>query len=172
MKYSFFQLIVGSDDHDIRVFKEDAIDYELSETEAITCLCAINKHTFAYSLSNGTVGVYFHKERLWRIKSKNQAISLLSYDINNDGSKELITGWSNGKVDVRNVESGEVLYKDNLSKSIAAVLIADYNLDGINELIVCTVEGKDNFRFRFNFNFHFHFLFPFQIFLSRKHAAC
>ena len=85
----------------------------------------------------------------------------MSYDINNDGSKELITGWSNGKVDVRNIESGEVLYKDNLSKPIAAVLIADYNLDEIDELIVCTVEGKDNFRSRFNFNFHF--LFPLQI---------
>jgi Bardet-Biedl syndrome 2 protein len=134
--------LVGSDDHDIRVFKEDAITYELSETDTITCLCAIGPQTFAYALSNGTVGVYHKKERLWRIKSKNQAVSLLSFDINNDGILELVTGWTNGKLDARNIENGEVLFRDNLIHSIAGILSADYNLDGIEELIVCTVEGE------------------------------
>ena len=134
--------MVGSDDHDIRVFKEDAITYELSETDTITCLCAIGAHTFAYALSNGTVGVYHKKERLWRIKSKNQAIGLLSYDVNGDGQAELVTGWTNGKLDARNVENGEVLFRDNLVHSIAAILCADYNLDGVDELIACTVEGE------------------------------
>ncbi|XP_054160057.1 Bardet-Biedl syndrome 2 protein homolog [Oppia nitens] len=136
------ELLVGSDDHDIRVFKEDAITYELSETDTITSLCAISPHTFAYALANGTVGVYHKKERLWRIKSKNQAICLLSFDVNQDGKPELVTGWSNGKLDARNIENGEVLFRDNLSHSIAGLLVADYNLDGIDELIVCTVEGE------------------------------
>jgi Bardet-Biedl syndrome 2 protein len=105
-------------------------------------LCAIGPQTFAYALSNGTVGVYHKKERLWRIKSKNQAVSLLSFDINNDGILELVTGWTNGKLDARNIENGEVLFRDNLIHSIAGILSADYNLDGIEELIVCTVEGE------------------------------
>jgi len=136
------KLLVGSDDHDIRIFKEDAITYELSETETITCLCAIGPQTFAYALSNGTVGVYHKKERLWRIKSKNQAVSILSFDVNNDGNPELVTGWTNGKLDARNIENGEVLFRDNLVHPIAGILSADYNLDGIEELIVCTVEGE------------------------------
>lgn len=98
--------------------------------------------TFAYSLSNGTVGVYHKKERLWRIKSKNQAVSLLSYDVNNDGQNELVTGWTNGKVDARNVQNGEVLFRDNLVHSIAAILSADYNMSGSEQLIALTVEGE------------------------------
>lgn len=136
------ELLVGSQDYDIRVFHEDAIMYELSETDAVTFLCAILPNCFAYALANGTVGVYHKQERLWRIKSKNQAICIISCDINGDGIPELITGWSSGKVDGRNIETGEVLFKDNFSHSIAAILIADYNMDGADELIVCSVSGE------------------------------
>jgi Bardet-Biedl syndrome 2 protein len=77
---------------------------------------------FAYALSNGSVGVYEKKNRIWRVKvnltvlaqsksllewivlfvsnSKSRAIpvSILSFDMNYDGVPELITGWSDGKV--------------------------------------------------------------------------
>ena len=33
-------------------------------------------------------------------QSKNQAISIHSFDLDSDGVPELITGWSNGKVNV------------------------------------------------------------------------
>lgn len=105
------ELLVGSEDYDIRVFKGDAILYELSETDTVTFLCPILPHAFAYALANGTVGVYHKQERLWRIKSKNQAVSIVAWDINGDGTPELVTGWSSGKVDGRNIESGEVIFK-------------------------------------------------------------
>ena len=38
-----------------------------------------------------------------------QATSLFSFDLDGDGLKELITGWSSGKLDARNDKSGEVL---------------------------------------------------------------
>ena len=38
-----------------------------------------------------------------------QATSLFSFDLDGDGMKELITGWSSGKLDARNDKSGEVL---------------------------------------------------------------
>ncbi|RWS14495.1 Bardet-Biedl syndrome 2 protein-like protein, partial [Dinothrombium tinctorium] len=136
------ELVVGSEDYDIRVFKEDAIAYELSETDAITCLCPVGVDTFAYALANGTVGVYHKKERLWRIKSKNQAVSIFSFDVNDDGIPELVTGWSSGKLDARSMENGEVIFKDNLNHSIALITAEDYNMDGVVELIVCSVNGE------------------------------
>lgn len=136
------QLLVGSDDYDIRIFKEDTILYEMSETDSIKCICPLTSQYFAYALSNGTVGVYFGKKRVWRIKSKNSAICIIGFDINNDGVPELITGWSSGKVDARNIETGEVVFKDNLNHSVAAIMISDYNMDGQNELIICSVTGE------------------------------
>ena len=36
--------------------------------------------------------------RIFQIKSRNQAMAVTSFDINLDGVPELITGWSDGKV--------------------------------------------------------------------------
>ena len=133
--------MVGSQDGEIQVFKKDAIICEMSETDCVTHLCSLGPTLFAYALSNGTVGVYQNKERVWRIKSKNQAMTLFGADINNNGQMELLTGWSNGKLDIRIAMTGEVLYRENYKCSVAGIMIADYNMDGKDELIVCTVAG-------------------------------
>ena len=133
--------MVGSQDCEIQVFKKDAIICEMSETDCVTHLCSLGPTLFAYALSNGTVGVYQNKERVWRIKSKNQAMTLFGADINNNGQIELLTGWSNGKLDIRIAMTGEVLYRENYKCSVAGIMIADYNMDGKDELIVCTVAG-------------------------------
>ncbi|XP_060109643.1 Bardet-Biedl syndrome 2 protein isoform X2 [Heteronotia binoei] len=101
------ELLVGSDDFDIRVFKEDEIVAEISETE-----------------------------------SKNQAVSIHAFDLNADGVNELITGWSNGKVDARNDRTGEVIFKDNFASSIAGIVEGDYRMDGNTQLICCSVDGE------------------------------
>lgn len=109
-------MIVGSEDFDIRAFKDDQMIMEVKETEAVTGLCSMMEDNFGYALANGTVGVYKKQERVWRIKvrliliktkvaylqssfkSKNQAVSIFSFDLDGDGYPELLTGWSNGKV--------------------------------------------------------------------------
>uniref|UniRef100_A0A8C0MEI3 Bardet-Biedl syndrome 2 protein homolog n=2 Tax=Canis lupus TaxID=9612 RepID=A0A8C0MEI3_CANLF len=136
------ELLVGSEDFDIRVFKEDEIVAEMTETEIITSLCPMYGSRFGYALSNGTVGVYDKTARYWRIKSKNHAMSIHAFDLNSDGVCELITGWSNGKVDARSDRTGEVIFKDNFSSAIAGVLEGDYRMDGHPQLICCSVDGE------------------------------
>ncbi|KAE8738435.1 hypothetical protein FOCC_FOCC016086 [Frankliniella occidentalis] len=136
------ELIVGSDDFDLRVFKEDVMVGETSETEVATILAPLRGSKMAYALANGTVGVYNKLHRVWRVKSKNRAVSVLSYDIDGDGVEELVTGWSNGKVDARNSRTGEVVFKDNFNCSIAGLADGDYRLEGRSQLICCSVDGE------------------------------
>uniref|UniRef100_A0A1A8MDA5 Bardet-Biedl syndrome 2 protein homolog n=3 Tax=Nothobranchius TaxID=28779 RepID=A0A1A8MDA5_9TELE len=136
------ELLVGSEDFDIRVFKEDELVSEMTENETVTSLCHMHGSRFGYALANGTVGVYDRAARYWRIKSKNHAMSIHAFDLNADGVVELITGWSNGKIDARSDRTGEVIFKDNFSSSVAGVVEGDYRLDGEKQLICASVEGE------------------------------
>ncbi|XP_078490240.1 BBSome complex member BBS2-like [Ciona intestinalis] len=136
------ELLVGSEDFDIRVFQADDIIAEMTETEAVTGLCRVSGSRYGYALANGTVGVYDRSARYWRIKSKNQVMAIHSFDLDGDGVPELITGWSNGKIDVRSNSTGEVIFKDNLTSAVAGIVDADYRLDGKNQLICCSVDGE------------------------------
>lgn len=137
-----YELLVGSEDYDIRVFQEDEIIAEMTETEVITSLCTLSGSKFGYALSNGTVGAYDRNSRIWRIKSKNHAVAIHAYDLDSDGVTELITGWSNGKLDARSDKTGEVIYKDNFSSAIAGIVEGDYKMDGNRLLISCSVDGE------------------------------
>ncbi|KAK7891931.1 hypothetical protein WMY93_023894 [Mugilogobius chulae] len=136
------ELLVGSEDFDIRVFKEDELVAEMTENETVTSLCHMHDSRFGYALANGTVGVYDRNSRYWRIKSKNHAMSIHAFDLNADGVVELITGWSNGKIDARSDRTGEVIFKDNFSSSVAGVVEGDYRLDGQKQLICTSIEGE------------------------------
>ena len=58
------ELIIGSDDFEIRIFKGEELTNEITETSKVIFLRAIaNTVKFAYGLSNGTVGVYDFSRR-------------------------------------------------------------------------------------------------------------
>lgn len=61
---------MGSDDYEIREFKDDIIINEISETSSICSLISFSIARFAYALDNGTVGVYDKFRRVWRVKVK------------------------------------------------------------------------------------------------------
>lgn len=136
------ELLVGSDDFDVRVFQNEDVVAETSEADQFVGLCAIYGPKFGYALVNGTIGVYDRLERIWRVKSKHSVCSVASYDLDGDGYPELISGWSNGRVEVRRADSGEVVYRDHLTCSVAAIMRADYRNDGMEQVVVCGVEGE------------------------------
>ncbi|CAG5131089.1 unnamed protein product, partial [Candidula unifasciata] len=144
------ELVVGSEDFDIRVFQEDEIIAEMTETDVRLVILSVPcAHCLVHSLAMvwlmGTLGVYNRSSRNWRIKSKNRAVAIHGYDLDNDGVPELITGWSNGKVDARNDRSGEVIFKANFNHGIAGIVEADYSVDSHtsgNHLLCVSVEGE------------------------------
>ncbi|KAL1501189.1 hypothetical protein ABEB36_006566 [Hypothenemus hampei] len=137
------KLIVSSEDFYIRIFKGGDLESELNETEAVSNLLGLPNEKFAYSVSNGTIGVYEKTSRLWRVKSKNFAISMLSYDLlGRTTGPQLITGWSNGKIDCRTLTTGEVLFKDTMNSSVAGIVEADYRSCGKCDLICVSIDGE------------------------------
>jgi len=137
------ELVVGSEDYEIRFFQNEELMCEQTEADKVDFLHPVDKSLFGYGLANGTVGVYTGpRNRLWRVKTKNKVTALAAYDLNSDGVPEIISGWSSGQLNVRNVENGETLYKSTFSSPIASLLCGDYRLDGKQELIVCTTSGE------------------------------
>lgn len=135
------ELICGTEDFEIRVYQQEDVVKEITETDVVIRVEPIAKSRFAYALMNGTVGVYDKLSRAWRVKSKNRVNCVSCYDLDNDGIPELVVGWENGKVEVRNQQSGEVMCKDYFQAPIAALVSADYRLDGRQTLMCLTTEG-------------------------------
>ena len=65
------ELLVGSDDFDIRVFQDESMVAEVSEADQILALAPVHLSRFGYALVNGTIGLYDRLDRAWRVKSKH-----------------------------------------------------------------------------------------------------
>lgn len=136
------ELLVGSEDFEIRIFQQEEVISEVTETDRVIDLAPIRMTLYGYALGNGTIGVYNRASRVWRVKSKNSAMCLSAFDLDADGVPELISGWSNGKIEVRNDQNGEVIYRDHFSSPVSAIVQADYRMDGRQEIICCALDGE------------------------------
>ena len=129
------ELIVGSEDYEIRVFENEELISEQTE--------AMDKTVFCYGLANGSIGVYSgQKNRLWRVKTKHHVHAVETYDLNADGYPEVISGWSNGMLNVRNISNGETMYKHQMPAPISSIVCGDYRNDDKEEMIVCLENGE------------------------------
>ena len=90
----------------------------------------------AYASENGTIGIYSKLERLWRVKSKSVATCQALFPAGN----ALITGWRNGRWEIRRVKSGEILFKSQMDTAIAAILVGDFQREA-NSVLIVDVKG-------------------------------
>ncbi|EFC40965.1 hypothetical protein NAEGRDRAFT_71257 [Naegleria gruberi] len=135
------ELLVGSDDYVIYIYQDESIIAECKETSAVTELCDLNGGSFGYALSSNTYGLYKGSNRIWKNKSKSAVNGMVGYDILKDGVPDIIVGYNSGKLEVRKQEDGRLIHKDSLKESVAGLIVADYRMDGHDELICCSVSG-------------------------------
>jgi Bardet-Biedl syndrome 2 protein len=62
------ELVAGSDDFAIRVFKGEEIINDITEKSKVMNLSKICSDSFGYSLSNGAYGVYKFGKKMWKSK--------------------------------------------------------------------------------------------------------
>ena len=140
------QLLVGSEDFDLRVFTAGGdVMHEFSETEAMIALCNLQGSRFGYALNNGAIGTYDGPERSWRAKMKARPVQIMGFDMTMDGVQEMVTAWSNGSVDVRQDRagaSGEIMLQDTFKTGMAGLAEADYRMDGTSTLLAVSTEGE------------------------------
>lgn len=135
-------ILVGSEDYAIRVFRNEEMLYEINESSTIKGFAPTNWRRYAYWLDNGTLGLYQQNARIWRVKTRHKVISAISSDIMGTGKPDLVVGWSNGRLEVRNEAKGDCIFKKMLKDPISKVLQADYRLDGTQQVMACTETGK------------------------------
>ncbi|KAI3380385.1 hypothetical protein SNEBB_007666 [Seison nebaliae] len=136
------QLLCGANDTEIRVFDDEQIVSEITENSSIITLTRINDAIFGYALDNGTIGVYNGTKRLWRVKSKNEISALNAFDINGNRKKELICGWSNGKLDAKDYETGDIVWKEQFDCAIIGITMGDICKENNNQMIIITEDGQ------------------------------
>jgi Bardet-Biedl syndrome 2 protein len=74
------ELIAGSEDFAIRVFKGEELIFDIKEAASISILKRIKRNIFAYCLSNGTFGVYQGRKRLWKQRQQGKVTAMVGMD--------------------------------------------------------------------------------------------
>ncbi|XP_055599661.1 Bardet-Biedl syndrome 2 protein homolog [Uranotaenia lowii] len=136
------ELIVGTDDGCIKIFKMTTLLHEFTEGNEIQNLLLIGVNQFMFSVKNGTIGVFDESVRMWRIKSKTRVTAMAMYDILGCETKQIIVGWKSGKIDVRDSRNGDVLFKMKLNDFVCGIACNDYRGIGALDLVIVTADGE------------------------------
>jgi Bardet-Biedl syndrome 2 protein len=138
-------LVVASEDLELRVFRGEDVALEATETGRVTGMDRVAPGAFAYSLENGTIGVYRGGKREWRVKAKGSATACLAFDLDADGDPEVLSGWSSGKLEARRSDNGALVYRETAAagaSAVAGVVSADYRMGGGDpQAVVVSTDG-------------------------------
>lgn len=135
----FNEILIGSEDTEIKIFKKDMLIGELNESDSINNLKHIHGTFFAFSLYNGTFGIWKGRSCLWRIKSKIQIVSFCSFPDDNCVGCVFVSG----KIDIRSLTNGDIIHKISIDATINNAFLGKM-VDGEtdNNLIIVTKEGR------------------------------
>lgn len=73
-------LVAGSDDFSIRVYKGEELIFDINESAKVVALSRIKSTVFGFVLANGTFGVYYSRKLLWKEKSQSKITALVGMD--------------------------------------------------------------------------------------------
>jgi Bardet-Biedl syndrome 2 protein len=130
------ELVVGSDDYSIRVYKGEEMIFDISEESKVHFLSKIQNAAFAFALNNGSIGVYSGTAQKWSSKVDNKVTALLGVDFEMDGSHQLMIGYQSGKFEVRNSSDGKCSYTANMGATVSKIMYEDYRLEGSPQVVV------------------------------------
>jgi len=141
------ELLVGSQDFAIRTFQHEQLVNEVHESGKIAFLKPLHHLTFSFGLEDGSLGVYEGTERRWKISGSQlgsgvRLSALESFDLDGDGKPEVLSGWSDGTLNVREEGGGEVLFEDRLPSPIVGIVRGDLRGNGREEVVVVGKHGE------------------------------
>lgn len=140
------QLLAATEDSNLRVYLEgNELLHEFPDTEQVKGMCDLRGSRFAYGLGNGSIGTYEGPQKSWRVQMKARPNCVAGFDMTMDGTLELVTGWSDGTLDVRKDRangSGEILIRDKFPCAVAGLVQGDYRNNGTNMILAVSVEGE------------------------------
>ena len=107
---STMDLVAGSDDFSIRVYKGEELIFDINESAKITALSRIKSNVFGFALANGTFGVYYTRKLLWKHKKQTKVTSIVGMDFTVENEMQLVVGFGDGIIEVRKHRSGTVIH--------------------------------------------------------------
>ena len=143
------ELVTGSSDNIIRGFKGEEMLFDMSEMAKVRYLSRVRGDSFAFALENGQIGVYHKKNKAWKIKHKQKVTALLGLDFNNDGKCDVVLGFENGRIEVRDDLAGNIIFKKTFGSAISKIMYEDFRMHGSKQIIICTTDGEGNLIFFF-----------------------
>ncbi|KAJ3286404.1 Bardet-Biedl syndrome 2 protein [Borealophlyctis nickersoniae] len=129
-------------DYEVRHFALDECVAEITETDSVTTLCNLTGAHYGFALANNSFGVYNNRKRLWKSRSRFQIVTMTSYSISSDGSRQLIIGFSNGLMEARSEATGEVCATETFAVGVAGIVKADLRGDGKEALVIVLSDGS------------------------------
>lgn len=135
------QVVIGTDDGMMSVFDAEELVDTRNETSPVLLLVQLNATHVSYATENGTIGVYKNLERLWRIKSKTIAACQTAYKVGTM-VEGVLTGWMNGRWELRRLTGGEMCAKGDLQSSIGGIVTGSFSHSHHESVMIVDAQGE------------------------------